>query len=251
MLMYLGDVYQRGSEEEFLNFYNPIFGQLSHITAATPGNHEYKQYPTAAPYFWYWNYPNSGPTQPNGGGQYYSFNAGGWHIISLDANILPSNLADFTSTPQGQWLINDLKTHPNSQYKCTLAFWHQERFSDISLRLPSTSVFWNQLYAANADIIVNAHAHTYERWRPLNPAGQIDPLRGIRQFVVGTGGNVLAQNWQTQDSRSAFRTNTNWGALKLTLYPGFAQYAYYSPANDNMATPNASIPLDAGTIPCH
>ena len=153
------------------------------------------------------------------------------------------------NTPQGIWLKNDLAA--NKGYKCTLAFWHQERFSDISLRLPATSVFWNQLYAANADIIVNAHAHTYERWRPLNPAGVVDKARGIPEFVVGTGGNVLAQNWQTADSRSAFRTNTNWGALKLTLYPGFAKFAYYSPANDNAATPNASIPLDAGTIPCH
>ncbi len=250
MLMYLGDVYQRGSQEEFMNFYDPIFGALTHITAPTVGNHEYKQYPTALPYFWYWNYPDSGPPQPSGyGGQYYSFNAGGWHIISLDSNILPTNLADFVNTPQGIWLKNDLAA--NKGYKCTLAFWHQERFSDISLRLPATSVFWNQLYAANADIIVNAHAHTYERWRPLNPAGVVDKARGIPEFVVGTGGNVLAQNWQTADSRSAFRTNTNWGALKLTLYPGFAKFAYYSPANDNAATPNASIPLDAGTIPCH
>jgi hypothetical protein len=250
MLMYLGDVYQRGSQEEFLNFYDPYFGQLSHITVPTPGNHEYKIYSGAAPYFWYWNYPNSGPTQTNGGGQYYSFDAGGWHIISLDANILPSNPSDYASTPQAQWLKADLASHPNSQYRCTLAFWHEERFSDISLRQPNTSVFWNQLYAANVDLIVNAHAHTYERWRPLNPAGAVDSARGIREFVVGTGGNVLAQNWQTQDSRSAFRTNTNWGALKLKLFPGYAQYAYYSPVTTT-GSHNASIPLDAGTIPCH
>jgi acid phosphatase type 7 len=251
MFMYLGDVYQRGSPEEFLNFYNPVFGQLASITAPTPGNHEYKIYKNASPYFWYWNYPDGPPPQPTGyGGQYYSFNAGGWHIISLDANILPANPADFMSTAQGQWLKQDLATHPNSQYKCTLAFWHQGRFSDDSLRLPGTSVFWNQLYAANADIIVNAHAHDYERWRPLNTAGQIDPLRGIREFIVGTGGNVLAAQWQTADSRSAFRTNTNWGALKLTLYPGFAHYAYYSPITTSGSN-NASVPLDAGTIPCH
>jgi hypothetical protein len=249
MFMYLGDVYQRGSPEEFMNFYQPYFGQLASITAPTVGNHEYKLYKNASPYFWYWNYPDGAPAQPTGyGGQYYSFNAGGWHIISLDSNILPTNLADFVNTPQGQWLKADLAA--NKQYKCTLAFWHQERFSDISLRLPATSVFWNQLYAANADIIVNAHAHTYERWRPLNPAGQIDATRGIREFVVGTGGNVLAQNWQTNDSRSAFRTNTNWGALKLTLYPGFAKFAYYSPVTTT-APNNPSIPLDAGTIPCH
>jgi hypothetical protein len=252
MLMYLGDVYQRGSLEEFANFYDPVFGALAHLTAPTPGNHEYKQYPNAAPYYWYWNYPISGPTQAGGGGQYYSLNAGGWHIISLDANILPlSNIQSFSETPQGQWLKADLAANKT---RCTLAFWHQERFSDISLRLPQTSAFWINLYANNVDLIVNAHAHSYERWRPLNAAGQLDSARGMTQLVVGTGGNVLAEQWQTQDSRSAFRRNTNWGALKLTLRPGYAQYAFYSPQKNTTGEPTANdptVPLDMGTVPCH
>jgi len=253
MLMYLGDVYQRGSLEEFVNFYDPVFGQQSHITVPTPGNHEHKEYKDGAFYFWYWNYPNSGPTKAGGGGQYYSFNAGGWHIISLDANILPpkDQLSTFSTTPQGEWLKADLAANT---FRCTLAFWHQERFSDISLRLPQTSVFWNALYAKNVDLIVNAHAHSYERWRPLNPAGNLDAARGITQFVVGTGGNVLAEQWQTQDSRSAFRKNTYWGALKLTLRPGYAQYAFYSPQKNTTGEPignDPTVPLDMGTVPCH
>jgi|tagenome__1003787_1003787.scaffolds.fasta_scaffold20983321_2 hypothetical protein len=260
MLMYLGDVYQRGGTEEFLNFYDPVFGQLRHITAPTPGNHEYKCRMLSAkpgcysaePYFWYWNYPISGPTQPGGGGQYYSFNAGGWHIISLDANILPmDNIQSFSTTPQGQWLKADLAANKT---RCTLAFWHQERFSDISLRLPQTSAFWISLYANNVDLIVNAHAHAYERWRPLNAGGQLDSARGMTQLVVGTGGNVLAEQWQTQDTRSAFRKNTNWGALKLTLRPGYAQYAFYSPQKNTTGEPAANdptVPLDMGTVPCH
>ena len=102
LLMYLGDVYQRGSREEFDNFYDPVFGRLADITVPTVGNHEYKTWTTSSSspadgYFWYWGYPRSAPTQQGGGGEYYSFNAGGWHIISLDANMLPDGSASPSS----------------------------------------------------------------------------------------------------------------------------------------------------------
>jgi hypothetical protein len=152
------------------------------------------------------------------------------------------------SSPQGIWLHNDLASHPNSTYPCTMAFWHQERFSDISLRLPSTSALWGPLYDANADVILNAHAHAYERWQPLNKSGQIDHTRGITQLVAGTGGNVLSQNWQTTDPRSAFRDHSNWGAVKLTLLPGKMDYQFVAAASKD-GSPNGV--RDSGTITCH
>jgi hypothetical protein len=260
LLMYLGDVYQRGSREEFENFYQPVFGPMADITVPTVGNHEYKTWTTSSNspadgYFWYWGYPRSAPPNPRDGGEYYSFNAGGWHIISLDANILPTNGATlFKDTPQGQWLYADLAA---DTHRCTLAFWHQERFSDVSLRWPAASAFWIPLYAHNVDLIINAHVHAYERWQPLNAAGALDKKRGMTQFVVGTAGNVLSQDWQTHDSRSAFRLNRYWGALKLTLHPGYAQYAFYSPVwnpngdGDSNSNHDATIPMDAGVVPCH
>jgi hypothetical protein len=207
------------------------------------GNHEYKIYPTAWPYFWYWNYPQAKAVRSGGGGGYYSFQAGGWHIISLNANI-PMD----AGSPQGLWLKADLATHPNSAFRCTLAFWHQERFSDISLRLPSTSALWTQLYNANADLIVNAHAHAYERWQPLNAGGSIDRTRGIVQLVAGTGGNVLSQRWQTNDSRSAFRDHSHWGYLRLTLNPGRADYQFVAVQSKD-GTPNGI--RDSGSVACH
>jgi hypothetical protein len=260
LLMYLGDVYQRGSREEFENFYQPVFGPMAGITVPTVGNHEYKTWTTSSNspadgYFWYWGYPHSAPHTQGDGGEYYSFNAGGWHIISLDANILPTNGATlFKDTPQGQWLYNDLAT---DTHRCTLAFWHQERFSDVSLRWPAASAFWIPLYAHNADLIINAHVHAYERWQPLNAGGTLDKKRGMTQFVVGTAGNVLSQDWQTHDKRSAFRLNRYWGALKLTLHPGYAQYAFYSPVwnpngdGDSNSNHDATTPMDAGVVPCH
>jgi hypothetical protein len=261
MVMYLGDVYQRGMPDEFMNFYNPLYGPDAYRTISTVGNHEYKQLTNASGYFWYWNFPNGSPTSGpaggangggTGGGSWYSLNVGGpsenaWHIDSLNSNV------PMTSTsPQGVWLHADLAqdevNRPKAGHPCSLAFWHAPRFSDISLRLPSTSALWGQLYPYGDDIIVNAHSHVYERWQPLNNSGVVTTQsKGITQFVVGTGGNVLAQVWNTNDSRSAFRENTNWGALKLMLYADHADYQFWEATSKNASTAQM---VDSGTVTC-
>lgn len=40
-LLYLGDVYERGTHEEWDEHYEPAFGRFASITAPTPGNHEW------------------------------------------------------------------------------------------------------------------------------------------------------------------------------------------------------------------
>ena len=257
MLMYLGDVYQRGMPDEFMNFYNPIYGSDAGKTISTIGNHEYKQLTDGSGYFWYWNFPNGSPTEPaggqpgggTGGGSWYSLDVGGpsenaWHIISLNSNV-PMTISP--PTPQGTWLQQDLAAdvaaRPKSTHPCSLAFWHAARFSDISLRLPSTSTFWNQLYPYNDDVIINAHSHVYERWQPLNNSGVVVPQdKGITEFVVGTAGNVLAQTWNTRDSRSAVSENTRWGALKLMLYADHVDYQFWESSPPTL--------FDSGTITC-
>ena len=42
-----------------------------------------------------------------------------------------------------------------------------------------------------ADVVVNGHDHDYERFAPQDPDGREDRERGIREFVVGTGGAEL------------------------------------------------------------
>ncbi len=79
LFLYLGDVYESGSMAEFYNWYGTAssnFGLLRAITDPTIGNHEYTNGVGGAGYFDYWN------NIPN----YYSFNAGGWHFISLNSN---------------------------------------------------------------------------------------------------------------------------------------------------------------------
>ena len=89
------------------------------------------------------------------------------------------------------WLQADLAAHPAH---CTLAYWHAARFSEG----PDTTYGpgaaraiapdWTALYNAGADVVVTAHDHLYERFAPSNASGGVDPARGIREFVVGTGG---------------------------------------------------------------
>ena len=186
----------------------------------TIGNHEYKQLTDGRDYFWYWNYPQQSPIVARGGGGWYSIDAGGWHIISLNSNV---EMTRDPPSPQGTWLQTDLAAdraaRPLADQPLHAGVLAQPRFSDISLRKPATSYLWNQLYPYGADVIMTAHSHVYERSRPLTNSGApTDVMHGITEFVVGTGGNVLAQRWQTNDSRSAFRQNTRWGALKMTLY---------------------------------
>jgi hypothetical protein len=239
-----------------------LYGPDAYRTISTVGNHEYKQLTNAQGYFWYWNFPNGSPSGPvggangggTGGGSWFSLNVGGpsenaWHIISLNSNV-PMTLNP--PSPQGQWLQQDLAqdliNRPKSTHPCTLALWHAPRFSDISLRLPSTSALWNQLYPYGDDLIINAHSHVYERWQPLNNSGQATTQsKGITEFVVGTGGNVLAQQWNSNDSRSAIRENTSWGALKLMLYSNHVDYQFWEAHSSN---PSSATLFDSGTVTC-
>jgi hypothetical protein len=74
---------------------------------------------------------------------------------------------------------------------------------------------WRTLYAAGVDVVVVAHDHLYERFAPQDADLRFDPVRGMRQFVVGTGGAHL------YDPR-AIKPNSEvraseFGVLKLNL----------------------------------
>ena len=60
------------------------------------------------------------------------------------------------------------------------------------------------------------HDHLYERLAPINPAGQRDDARGLRQFVVGTGGFSHHPFFAVHPASEA-RNNDTFGVLKLVL----------------------------------
>jgi hypothetical protein len=228
IILTLGDnVNIVGTEEEFLNNFNPSWGR--HITRIypVPGNHEYYT-PDAIPYFNYFG-PAAGQLYKG----YYSFDKSGWHIIALNSEIDVSS-----GSLQEQWLRNDLADHPNT---CTLAYWHQPRFSSGIIHGGTTSVqaLWDALYEYGVDIVLNGHEHNYERFAPQDPNGNLDTARGIREFVLGTGGAYVDYPFGTILPNSEVRDNQTFGVLKLVLNPDSYSWEFL-PAGDGTFTDSGS-----------
>ena len=101
---------------------------------------------------------------------------------------------------------------------------------------------WNALYEANADVIVNGHEHFYQRFAPQTPAGTHDPARGIREFIVGTGGRSRF-GYATVAPNSELRENRRAGVLRLTLSDGGYRW-------ELITTPAGRV-ADSGNASCH
>jgi hypothetical protein len=202
----VGDDTADGTTAEYTSFYNPAWGQFKSRIHPIPGNHEYNT-SGAAGYFSYWG--AQAGTKPNG---WYSFSLpNNWHVIALNAMV---NHA--AGSPQELWLKADLASHPGMNI---IAFWHMPRFTSSSAHTNDTTVtpFWNDLYAAHADLVFNGDSHQYERFALQNPSGQADP-NGIRQFTSGLGGAPI-YGWGTIQPNSQVRYNGSWGLLVLNLFP--------------------------------
>lgn len=229
----LGDTaYPAGSASDFARCYNPTWGRFKARTRPAIGNHEYLTAGANA-YFAYFG-SRSAPT-----GGYYSYELGRWHIVVLNSECDQIGGCASGST-QMRWLRNDLARHPA---RCTLAYWHQPRFSS-GLHGPNEALqpIWAALAKAGADIVLNGHDHNYERFAPLNAAGRIDPAYGMREFVVGTGGGPLrAVAGASYGSRKII--TYKWGVLRLKLDANRAYWRFLS-------TPNGRV-LDSGSSACH
>jgi calcineurin-like phosphoesterase family protein len=199
-----GDLaYQDGEEEEFKDCYDPTWGRFKARTLAVPGNVEYQSM-YAAPYYAYWGRAAGEP-----GKGYYSVQLGSWRVIALNSNID----AD-AGSEQGRWLFEELKAHPA---RCTLAFWHRPLFSSgVEGNHPKMRDVFQALHEAGAAVVINGHDHVYERFAPQDAQGQADPVRGIRVFIVGTGG-ATSMGFSQIRTNSEVRQKDVFGVLKLTL----------------------------------
>jgi acid phosphatase type 7 len=103
-----------------------------------------------------------------------------------------------------------------------LAYFHHPLFTSGRHRPGSPKVrpIWEALYAADADVVLNGHDHNYQRFAPQDPEGNADPQRGIREFVVGTGGGKeLYDAMEDTLPNSEVHNGDTHGVLKLTLQP--------------------------------
>lgn len=218
-----GDLaYESGTYDEFMRHYHPTWGQaaIKAITYPAPGTHDYYTQ-GAKGYFDYFNGvgQDTGRAGKRGEG-FYSFDIGAWHIIAINGNDDKCGIVScFPGSPQYEWLVRDLAAN---RAKCTLAFWHAPRFHQGTEHVdqPEMQDVWAALYDAGADVVITGHEHNYQQFAGMNKQGNLDRARGIRSFVVGTGGrdewydtfnNLHADSFE-------FRLTRTHGVLEMTLY---------------------------------
>ena len=233
-VMAVGDLaYPDGSRENF-KCYERTWGRVKARTRPAAGNHEFHAV-GATPYF---DYFGAAAGDPKRG--YYSYELGTWHVVVLNSECRDVGGCDAASQ-QVKWLKDDLAAH---RVACTLAYWHKPLFSSGSAHGNDLEMkpLWQALYDANAEVIIGGHDHNYERFAPQNPDGQSDTARGIREFVVGTGGKnhrpiVLGK------PNSEVRNADAFGVLKLTLRAGAYDWQFIAEAGKQFT--------DSGTADCH
>jgi acid phosphatase type 7 len=237
----LGDEqYEDGTLTEFRGSYDPSWGRVKGISHPVVGNHER----SGSGYFDYFNGVGiqNGPAGTRGKG-YYSFDIGSWHLIALNTNDKCSLVSCSAGSAQEKWLQADLAAHPAA---CTLAYWHEPLFSSKT-RYTSSSAFWSDLYAGGAEIVLNGHVHNYERFAPQTPSGSYNAQKGVRQFVVGTGGRSLESSGSASKNSQA-RLST-FGVLELTLHPVGYEWSFVDESGRVLDSGSASCHTPSGAVP--
>ena len=226
----LGDnAYTNGTLTEYTNYYEPTWGRHKARTRPSPGNHEYNTSGAAGYYDYFGDI--AGPDRRG----YYSYDLGDWHIISLNSNISMS-----AGSTQEQWLRADLAA---TTAKCVLAYWHHPRFSSGSHGSSTApQPLWQALYDYNADVVLVGHDHNYQRFAPQTPTGAADPARGIREFVVGSGGRGY-YTFATPIANTEAHNYDSFGILKLTLYAESYTWEFIPVAGKTFS--------DVGSGSCH
>jgi acid phosphatase type 7 len=249
--------FPEGSDEIF-KCYDQTWGVLLNSrTRPALGNHEYMT-ANAQGYFDYWGgiasaYWGSTGGDPSKG--YYSYDLGTWHVVVINSSCEIIGGCDIGS-PQQQWLQTDLSAHPGV---CTLAYWHAPYFVPLGVGPtdePELLGIWRTLYDNDVHVVVNGHVHEYERWERQDPLGNLDPARGIRQFVAGTGGagcaTIFGSTHCTEANAHEDFAYSGIGVLELTLHKDSYDWQFVALHLITTSPPTVFTDIpDSGTESCH
>jgi acid phosphatase type 7 len=230
----LGDnAYPSGTRAQFRDCYGPTWGKYKGRTKPTAGDQDYKT-PGAKPYF---DYFGKAAGEPGKG--YYSYDRGTWHIVALNTNCNEVGGCDRGSA-QWRWLRRDLDRHPA---RCTLAYFQHPLYaSGRNYDSPKVKPIWIVLNNHRAEVVLSGNAHRYERYAPITTSGKRSD-RGIRQFIVGTGGAPGGKQKGPNDPNVQAKNLRTPGVLKLRLRPESYRWKFVPVANRKFT--------DSGKDRCH
>jgi hypothetical protein len=226
----LGDnVYPDGTYREYRDCYHRTWGRHLDRTRPAVGNHEYRT-EDAAGYFRYFG-ERAGPR----GKGWYSYAHDGWHVVVLNSDVDLER-----GSEQYDWLVADLRAHPT---RCALAYFHHPRWSSGRHGGREKVIdAYRAMYDGGVDVILSGHDHHYERFAPMDPVGRIDRERGIRQFVVGTGGAPSYRLRERVHGSEEIESHVR-GVLRLEFRPDSYRWEFVPIAGRDYT--------DAGQASCH
>jgi hypothetical protein len=241
VVLALGDLqYERGAYADFLQSFDPSWGRLKERIRPVVGNHEYSTR-GASGYFDYFD--GVGALAGQAGDRdkgYYSYALGRWHLFAVNSNCARVGGCG-PGSRQEQWLRAELAAHPTA---CSLMYMHHPFWSSDAreFSLGELRPLLQAFYDLGGDVVLAGHSHFYERYAPSAPDQSVDPARGFRQFIVGTGGRNVYGFGPIQRN-SEVRNGSTFGVLRLTLNPTSYDWEFVPIAGQSFT--------DSGTQPCH
>ena len=234
----VGDnAYPNGTAANYRKCYDPSWGRHRDRTRPAVGNHEYRT-GSARAYFDYFG--SAAGTSKRG---YYSYDLGDWHVVVLNSNCardrrVRGGVASGALAP----------SRPRRERPAVHGGDLAPSAVHLGIRPPAARPRCGRssrrCYEADAERRPHRAQPPVRALRTAGPGRHAaDPARGIRQFVVGTGGGGLDGFEGRPPPISEARDGKTHGVLKLTL--GASGYAWeFVPVAGKTFT-------DAGIGTCH
>jgi hypothetical protein len=205
------NAYPNGRFEDYVNCYDPSWGRHLNRTFPIPGNHEYDT-PGASGYFQYFG------ERAGSSGGYYAYSLGAWRVLALNSEVPVS-----AGSAQAVWLEAELSALPAGA--CAAAYWHRP-FMSSGPNGDNADMrdLFAILYNRGVELVVAGHDHLYERFQPVDAAGRSDPVKGVRQFIVGTGGTPLSTPPRIRAGSET--QGVAWGVIRFELSPGSYRWEF-------------------------
>jgi hypothetical protein len=207
-ILYLGDVYG-----PYAATLEQALGSAVGKVFPTPGNHEWPSQSDAYTQFW--------TEQGQPGSAYYSFRIAGWQVLSLNSEITHDE-----HSAQVAWAEQQVAGGGD----CRIAYWHRPRYSaGTHGDQRDVDPLWDAV-RGKVSLVLGGHDHDMQRMSPQD---------GTTEMVVGSGGH--GHYPLHPHDGLVFGDDQHYGALRLTLTPGHAAYAFV--ATDGTV-------LDSGSLSC-